>query len=86
MLLELKEIYDVVIVVGLGIFLYFSLNYLDIPVKENPLISGTLGAFALFVFFFLQILVSKGAWMGGGDLRIALGMGMILGISYIFVG
>lgn len=86
MLLELKEIYDVVIIVWLWVFLYFTLTFLEIPVQENPLLSGTLAAFALFVFFFLQILVSKGAWMWGGDLRIALWMGMLLGISYIFAG
>jgi prepilin signal peptidase PulO-like enzyme (type II secretory pathway) len=32
-----------------------------------------------FGFFALQILISRGKWMGGGDLRMAIIMGLLLG-------
>jgi len=46
----------------------------------TPTITSTLlGAAILFAFFFLQILITKGKGLGGGDLRIGLFMGVILG-------
>jgi len=41
--------------------------------------SALIGATIIFGFFFLQILISKGRWIGGGDLRIAVFMGLMLG-------
>ncbi len=55
-------------------FLPFEADILNIPV-----LSATLGALGIFAFFYLQILVSHGKWMGGGDLRIALFMGLVAG-------
>ncbi|MDC0506089.1 prepilin peptidase [Candidatus Gracilibacteria bacterium] len=48
---------------------------------DFPALQALIGALAIFSFFFLQIIVSGGAWMGGGDLRIAILIGMILGSS-----
>jgi len=36
-------------------------------------------------FFFLQYLVSKGKWIGGGDIRLGMFMGVILGWPLILV-
>jgi len=42
---------------------------------------GALGALLLTGFFLAQILISKGKWLGGGDLRIGAFMGFILGLQ-----
>ncbi|MCP4523307.1 MAG: hypothetical protein GY828_03740, partial [Candidatus Gracilibacteria bacterium] len=41
---------------------------------------------SIFTFFFLQIFISKGAWLGGGDLRIAIMIGIGLGATLSFPG
>jgi len=38
-----------------------------------------IGGLAVFVFFFLQFLISKGTWIGGGDLRMGALIGVLLG-------
>lgn len=42
-------------------------------------IDALLGAGLAFVFFALQIYLSKGKWLGGGDVRVGVFMGMMLG-------
>lgn len=46
---------------------------------DFPAIQSLIWALAIFSFFFVQIVLSKGAWMWGWDLRIAILIGMILG-------
>jgi len=48
---------------------------------QNLLISGIIGG----SFFLLQFLVSKGKWIGGGDVRLGLLMGLALGWPGILV-
>jgi len=36
-------------------------------------------------FFFLQYLISRGRWIGGGDIRLGLFMGVILGWPLILL-
>lgn len=55
-----------------------------IPLHETIFWSAFLGSFVVFLFLFLQIVLSNGRAMGWGDLRIAILMGMILGISLSF--
>lgn len=43
------------------------------------------GALIPFTFFVFQIVISKGKWIGGGDLRLALFMGIILGPAKVVV-
>lgn len=43
------------------------------------LVDALLGAGIAFLFFALQIVLSKGKWLGGGDVRIGVFMGMMLG-------
>jgi len=52
-----------------------------------------LASFSLSIFFLLQFLISKGKWIGGGDIRLGFFMGIILGwpqallalfLSYLF--
>ncbi|MEK9155426.1 MAG: prepilin peptidase [Patescibacteria group bacterium] len=42
-------------------------------------ISMLVGGFLLGSFFAIQYLASKGAWVGGGDIRMAMVMGFLLG-------
>ncbi len=41
------------------------------------LLAGIIGG----AFFYIQILLSKGRWVGGGDVRLGILMGFMLGIS-----
>lgn len=43
--------------------------------------SALLGAAIMFSFFYIQIVISNGKWLGGGDLRIGVLMGLILGMT-----
>lgn len=78
---ELHEAYDILILLALWCILYFSKGVL-----EGPMIGGIFGAMIFFTFFFIQIVISKGKWMGGGDLRIGIMVGMILGMSMSLPG
>ena len=62
-------------------FLPFQNTLLNIPI-----INALLGSFGIFAFFYLQIFVSWGKWMGGGDLRIALFMGLVAGAKIAALG
>jgi len=46
-----------------------------------PAWSILLGAFVLGGFFFLQYVISKGVWIGGGDIRMGALMGFMLGFE-----
>ena len=41
-----------------------------------------LGAVVLAGFFYIQFLISKGKWIGGGDIRLGALMGFMLGLQY----
>ncbi|MBI3486383.1 prepilin peptidase [Candidatus Daviesbacteria bacterium] len=47
--------------------------------SADPLISGVLSALGLGLFFGLIIILTKGRGMGGGDLKLAIFMGLTLG-------
>jgi len=49
-------------------------------------ISGLIAALAASGFFYLLVVISKGHWMGGGDVKLAFFMGLILGWPNILVG
>ncbi|MFH1745303.1 MAG: prepilin peptidase [bacterium] len=48
---------------------------------QNLLLSGAIGG----GFFLLQFIVSRGKWIGGGDIRLGLLMGFALGFPMILV-
>lgn len=61
--------------------LFFILNiYLGIS-WHNLLISGIIGS----SFFLFQFIISRGKWIGGGDIRLGLLMGFILGWPKVLV-
>ncbi len=68
-----------VVIFILNLILYFNPPY---PLYQggfiswqNMLISGIIGG----SFFLIQFLISKGKWIGGGDIRLGLLMGLALG-------
>ncbi|MFA5917423.1 MAG: prepilin peptidase [Candidatus Gracilibacteria bacterium] len=82
----LKELYDVLILSFVILLIVIFKTYLFIDIYSIPVMSSILGVLLIFSFLFFQIIISKGTWMGGGDLRIAMLMGLILGNSYSFPG
>jgi leader peptidase (prepilin peptidase)/N-methyltransferase len=77
-----KVIYLAILVSGIwyfasGIFFKFDTGYETL----NTIYSASGAAF----FFFLIVLISKGKWMGVGDIKLAFLMGLILGFPNILV-
>lgn len=64
-----------------GYFLPFENALLNVPLQQ-----AFLGALPIFLFFYLQIQLSDGKWLGGGDLRIALFMGFVAGAKIAWLG
>ncbi|MDP2624823.1 MAG: prepilin peptidase [Candidatus Peregrinibacteria bacterium] len=48
-------------------------------------LNGFYGAAVVVLFFLLQIIISRGKWLGGGDLRIGAFIGFILGFKLTIV-
>lgn len=46
-----------------------------------PVVSMLVGGLLLGAFFAIQFLVSKGKWIGGGDIRLGMLMGFLLGVE-----
>ena len=66
-----------------AIIIAFCFNFLILKVNLlNLLLAGAIG----IVFFGWQFLISKGKWIGGGDILIGLLMGFILGFPNILLG
>lgn len=66
------EVSDTV-VISSSALLFVYIYFLDIRSLNSILLS----IFIAVGFFLIQFLVSKGKWIGGGDLRIALFMGVV---------
>lgn len=45
----------------------------------TPPLSMLIGGAGIFLFFLAQLVLSKGKWIGGGDLRLGALMGLLLG-------
>lgn len=60
-----------------GLFLVI-LSLLSLRSQET-FISGIIGAAIFSGFFYLLYHISNGTWIGGGDVRLAVGLGLILG-------
>ncbi|MFK7780399.1 MAG: prepilin peptidase [Candidatus Gracilibacteria bacterium] len=82
MLKELHEIIDIsLILLSIGILYLFKIQT-GINLSDIAILNGLIGVLIIFLFFFTQIMISRGKWMGGGDLRIAIMIGLILGVSF----
>lgn len=47
--------------------------------SRSILVSGLIGAVLYSGFFYLLYILSSGKWIGGGDVRLAVGLGLLLG-------
>lgn len=84
MLKWLKEIYDVLILIFIGSIFIYMKYFLYIDLEQYALWSALLWSYLVFLFLFLQILISGGTWMGGWDLRIAILIGLIVWFNLSF--
>lgn len=55
------------------------------PLIDASFWSGLIGASGAVIFFGGQMIVSNGAWVGGGDLKLGAFMGFILGWKLLLV-
>ncbi len=69
-----KEIPDELSLPAITIAIIGGLIF-GIPTPLNMLLGGA----SIFVFFLLQFVLSRGTWIGGGDLRLGALMGILLG-------
>lgn len=81
----LHEFYDIVIVGLIIASLYVFKIYFDVNLTDFAILNWLCWALWIFLFFFLQILVSKWEWMWWWDLRIAILIGLILWSSLSFI-
>ncbi|MFA6553000.1 MAG: prepilin peptidase [Patescibacteria group bacterium] len=58
---------------------------LSVAVLKISMVSLCIGAIAGGGFFLLQFLISRGKWIGGGDIRLGILMGMMLGWPHVLV-
>ncbi len=84
MLAGLKELYDCLILIWVIVLLVWYMNTAELGYNSSALISGTIATLAIFISFFLQIVLSEWRWMGAGDLRIAILMGLLVWASFAF--
>lgn len=67
-------------------FLSVILFIFSVPTGWNSWQDMLIGAFIGGGFFFLQYIISRGRWIGGGDVRLGVLMGVILGWPNILFG
>ncbi|MCX6766543.1 MAG: prepilin peptidase [Candidatus Moranbacteria bacterium] len=64
-------------------FFYQVWKYVQSPLSiadfHSPLTSALFAAFAAALFFFFLIWISKGKWIGGGDVKLGFLAGLIVG-------
>ena len=84
MLKELSVITDIILLASSILGLILIKYAFDIELTNLAITNGLMWMLGIFLFFFLQIIVSKWAWMWWGDLRIAILIGLILGTTLSF--
>ncbi len=84
MLKELKEIWDILIIFWSLLLLYIYKLIFWINLTDINILNWLIWALSIFIFFFLQIIISKWAWMWWWDLRIAILIWLLLSTSLIF--
>lgn len=80
MLKWLSEIWDFIILIIIWALIYwFNIFFThDLNLTDFPAINALIWVFGLFIFFFLQIVISRWAWLWGWDLRIAILVWLLL--------
>lgn len=84
MLKELHEFWDISILILCTIILYLFKTYYWVDLSDITIINWVIWALWIFIFFFLQIIISNWTWIGWWDLRIAILIWLILWVSLNF--
>lgn len=71
--------------IAFNLLLDWNKNDLGNNIWNSLTFSGTLAAFASFVFFFLLVAVSREKWMGMGDAYLVIFLGLVLGWPQILM-
>lgn len=79
MLIPDAAVYPAVIITLAYQFWKYFEGPLTIANAGNPFTSALIAAFAAALFFFLLIWISKGTWIGGGDVKLGFLAGAIVG-------
>ena len=68
--------------------LFFLNNFFIEPCLKLNLdcfwVSGILGAMVMSGFFWVMHAVSKGKWIGGGDVKLAIWLGLLIGLKMVY--
>lgn len=84
MLKELHEFYDVLLLI-LAISILYTFKLITwINLSDVAILNWIIWVLIIFLFFFIQILISWWKWMWWGDLRIAIMIWLILWINFSF--
>jgi prepilin signal peptidase PulO-like enzyme (type II secretory pathway) len=86
MLKELKSIYDIWLIILSIILIIWFRKYFLAPFSLVPMLNWIIWVLWIFIFFYLQILVSKWMWLWWGDLRIWIMIWLILWMGYSLAG
>lgn len=81
---ELHELVDIIIISCIIISLYLFKVLYNINLKDLTMLNALIWALWIFLFFFIQIIISKWKAMGWWDLRIAIMIGLLLWTSLSF--
>jgi len=84
MLRELHELVDSLILVWAIVALFIFQSYFWVTLSSIPILSWVIWALWIFLFFFIQIVLSWWKWMWWWDLRIAIIVWLILWVSLSF--
>jgi len=80
-----KVIYPALVLTTLGNLVLDLLAKSSFTFPDSRFISGLFAGFLSFAFFLILVLVSRGRWMGQGDVKLSLFLGLILGWPHILV-
>lgn len=78
MIKELHELWDILIILFCIISIYLFKIIFWVNLSDIAILSWVTWALWIFIFFFLQIIISKWAWIWWWDLRIAIFIWLIL--------
>lgn len=84
MLKELHELVDISLLLVAIIMLFWFKILTWVNLWDIAILDWITWVLIIFLFFFMQIVISRWAWMWWGDLRIAIMIWLILWISFSF--
>lgn len=74
MLLPNRVVYPLIMLAGIEVITISVLSR-----SPTPAIAGFWGVLCLFGLFYVLFQISKGKWIGGGDVKLAIALGLIVG-------